>query len=82
LKNWKKILRYSLIKAHISPQWLSQTYSTATPLELSNSSETKITLYTGPYRSSVGFLSPNSSIFLGSDAIACYSSDKTSSRFI
>jgi len=43
------------------------------PLGLSNSSDTRTTLYTGPYRSSAAFLSPNSSVFL---AIARYSSEE------
>jgi len=43
---------------------------------LFNSFETQATLYTGPYRCSVNFLSPNSKVFLGSDAVACYSREK------
>jgi len=68
IKIWKQNSEVHPINVHTSPQWLSQT--------LSNSSETKTTLYTGPYRSPVGFFSPNSSVFLSSDAIACYSSER------
>jgi len=46
-----------------------------------HSSETKATLYTGPYQSSIGFLTPKSSVFIGSDAIACYSSKNKTKPF-
>jgi len=39
-------------------------------LWFSNSFETQATLYTGFYRSSVGLLRTNSSVFIGSNAIA------------
>jgi len=53
LNSQKKIL-IQPVNVYTSPQWLSQTHSMVTHLGLSNSFETKATLYTNPYRSSVG----------------------------
>jgi len=73
LKDRNKNSEIQPVNVHTSPQWLSPTHSTATPLGLSNSCETQATLCTGPYRSFVRFLSPNSNVFLSSEAVACYS---------